>query len=98
MAQEVGDQVEDDEDGVDQADGRAEEVVIVFGQEFAEFVNEDAEADAAQEGRQALYAGAQEGDVDRDSNEHQQTAVQHVGDMQAAAADLGVAGFVQQEA
>jgi hypothetical protein len=71
--------------------GRLVEVVVVGGDELADLVDEQPEADAThQRGRRADHrADVREQQVDR--QQHQQTTRQDVRDVQALAADLRVA-------
>jgi hypothetical protein len=58
----AGEHEQADEDEVDQRRGGLVEVVVVRGDELAELVDEEAEADAADHGRRAADAAAEKGE------------------------------------
>jgi len=47
-AQEVEEQIQNDEDGVNDTNGRTIEVIVITGDELADLVDEDPEADATE--------------------------------------------------
>ena len=79
-----------DEDQVDQRGGRPVEVVVVLGHELAELVDEEAEADPADDRRRPPHAPAEEGQQQADRDQHEHPAPQQMGDVQPAAAELRV--------
>src|SRR5205085_568431 len=72
--------------------GRLEEVVVVRGDELAELVDEEAEADAGDERRRPTGAATEQGEQDRDRDHHQKAPPEQVGDVEAVAAELRVVG------
>jgi len=70
--------------------GRAVEVVVVRGDELADLVDEQPEPDPADERRGRPDHRSDVGQQQHDRHQHQQSARQHVRDVQTAAADLRV--------
>src|SRR5438874_593725 len=79
-------QEEQDQEAVDKRDGGLEEVVVVRGDELAEFVDEQPEAGSANQRRQPLAPFADHGQQEHERNEHEQSAPEHVGDVKSASA------------
>ena len=77
---------------------RAIEVVVVRGDELAQLVDEEAEADAAHDGGHPPHRRVPEDEQDHDGDEHEQPAPQHVGDVEPAAAQLRIAGQAEEAA
>jgi hypothetical protein len=84
-----------DEDDVDQRRGRLVEVVDVLGDELAQLVDEEAEAEASEHRGDLARGPGDEGDRDHYRDHHQQPAPKHVRDVQAMAAELRVVGQVE---
>jgi len=88
-------EVEADEDQVDQARRRLVEVVVVGGDELAELVDEEAEADAGDQRRHLAGAAAEQAEQDRQRHDHEDATPEQVGDVEAVAAELRVVGQVE---
>jgi hypothetical protein len=86
-----------DEQHVHEREGRLEEVVVLLGDELADLVDESAEADAAEEGGEPDRIPVEVREEDEERDHHDQAAPEHVRDVQAAAAELRVAGHPQVE-
>jgi hypothetical protein len=79
-----------DEDQVDEGWRGLEEVVVVGGDELAQLVDEEPEADATDDRRRAARRAAHERKQDPDRDHHEHAAVQQVGDVEPVAAELRV--------
>ena len=86
------------EDDIDEADGGGVEIIVVGGDELAQFVDESAKADTAGDGRQPRQRAAEKGEQQQQGGQHQPAAPQHMGDVQAVAAQLRVARRRQKSA
>src|SRR5205807_7361343 len=89
---------EQDQEAVDKRDGGLEEVVVVFGDELAEFVDEQPEAGSANQRRQPLAPFADHGQQEHERNEHEQSAPEHVGDVKSASTHARKAGHTEKQA
>ena len=79
----VNAQESEDENDVDERDGRLEEVIVVGRNELADFVDERSEADAPDQRGPAMDCPANEREQHDHGGRHQQPAPEHVGDVQA---------------
>lgn len=95
---EVHSREQQEEDDIDDGRGRLEEVVVVAGEELAQLVDEDAEPRTGQDRREPPHVPAKVRQKQYDTRHHQRAAPEHMGDMDALAADLREAGQVQVEA
>lgn len=91
-------QVGEHEDDIDDRDGRAIEVVVVVGDEFSELVDEGAEADAAEDGACPLGLASDETEEEKERDQHEDAAPEHVGDVETVAPDRRVVGEFEVEA
>jgi hypothetical protein len=91
-------QEHEDERYVDNGDGGLEEVIVVPGHELPDFVDEGAEADAADDGGEGDGAAVEEGEEQDDGGRHQHAAPEHVADVVVAASQLRVAREMKEEA
>jgi hypothetical protein len=82
-------QVEDDEDEVDDRRGGLEEVVVVGGDELAELVDEEAEADPADDGGRKPDRGPHEREQHPERDQHEESAPEQVGDVQVPPPSCG---------
>src|SRR5205814_8169729 len=88
---------ENDEERVEDRRGGLEEVVVVARHELAEFVDERAEAGPAHyRGDEACGRGEIEKEQ-HDRDEHPETAPEDVRDVQTAAAELRIAGRLEED-
>ena len=90
--QPADDTEQDDEADVDDRDRRAVEVVHVLGDELADLVDEEPEADTAADRGDRLRSRAEEGDHDEQTRQEEQASPEHVGDVELPSTDLRVAG------
>jgi hypothetical protein len=84
-----------DEDQVDQRRSGPVEVVVVGGDELAELVDEEAEADAADDRGDLPDRAPEERQQQADRDQHEQPAPQQMRDVEPAAAQLRVVGQPQ---
>ena len=89
------DQEERNEEAVDDRRRRLEEVVVVRSDELADLVDEQAQADAAQDRGHPPRRRHDERQQDAQRDQHQQAAPEQVRDVQAVAADLRVVRQVE---
>src|SRR5262249_38693469 len=82
---------------IDEGDGRLEEVVVVPRHELPDLVDERAEADAAQDGREFHRAAIEIGDQEENGRGHHQAAPEHVADVEEASAELRITGQTEHE-
>lgn len=88
----------DQEGGVDDRRGSRIEVVVLGGDELADLVDEEANADAGEEGRCEVDEPAGQKDWQQRCREQGGAAPEGVGEMQVASADLRKAGDGQEPA
>jgi hypothetical protein len=85
-------QEEHDEDEVDDRGGRPEEVIVVLGDELPELVDEEAEADPAEDRRHVPSPPVDPDQREPDGHQHEQTAPEEMGDVNAPPAQLRIVG------
>ncbi len=88
----------EDENPVDQRNGRAIEVVVVRGHELADLVDERAKTESGDDGRGMLDRSVEKCQQEHQRQEHQQAAPQHVRDVDPVRTDLWVAGESKEPA
>ncbi len=88
----------DDDEYVHDFCGRTVEIVVVFRDELADLVDEQAEPDAAEHGPERAQRRADERQQHDHGERHPEPAPQHVRDVQVPAADLRVPRRGEEEA
>lgn len=91
-------EIQQDEYYIDQCHGRAVEIVIIAGYELAQFINERSKAQAPQNRNQVIGRLVNIAQTDDEGHHHEHPSQKHMGDMQVAGAETGVAGKGQEEA
>ena len=91
-------QEQENEDDVDHRRRRLEEVVVVGGDELADLVDEESEADAPHERAHVPPRATEVGEQDDDHGHHRQAAPQQMGDVQLAATELRIVRGPQLQA
>src|SRR5438445_7253032 len=89
---------EDHEERIEDRGGGLEEVVVVRSHELPELVDERAEAGPADHRGDEACGGGQINEQQNDRDEHPEAAPEDVRDVQTAAAELWVAGRLEEDA
>jgi len=89
---------EDHEERIEDRGRRSEEVIVVTRHELPELVDERAKPGSADDRRDQTRRGGQIQEQQGDRDEHPEPAPEHMGDVQASAAELGIAGRFEEDA